>query len=96
MRLEQGKSYLWLFPIHLVLFAAGFGLCGAFGNATWGIVTMPLFIAFLMICELRSGIALDSWWRAAHPKGRWQYQAILAWQAFALVWFLAIAYFFIR
>jgi hypothetical protein len=96
LEFEHGKSYLWLFPIYALLFLGGFALCGAVGNFSWGILTMPIFIACLLVCELRSGVALDSWWRASHPKGSWQYQASVIWHAVGIVLFLIFSYFFIH
>jgi hypothetical protein len=96
LRLEHGRSYLWLFPIYLVLFFGGFALCEAVGHVSWGILTLPAFVAFLLLCELRSGVALDSWWRASHPKGSWQYRAMLAWHTTGVAMFSLLAYLFIQ
>jgi hypothetical protein len=54
---------------------------------------MPAFIAILLLCELRSGVALDSWWRASYRKGDWQYRASLAWHTAGFGLFLAFWYF---
>jgi hypothetical protein len=96
LHLEQGKSYRWLFAIYVVVFTGGVALCEALGNFSWGILTMPAFLTFVLLSELRSGIALDSWWRASHPKGSRQYQAVIAWHAVLLVLLLAFSYFFIH
>ncbi len=92
LKFEYGRSYLWLFPIYAALFISGFALCEAVGHANWGILTLPAFLAFLLLCELGSGIALDSWWRDRHLKGSWQYRAILAWHGVALVIFSILLY----
>jgi hypothetical protein len=86
VQFEQGKSYLWLFPIYVVIFFGGVALSeGVLGNGDWGILTMPAFVAFMLLCELRSGVALDSWWRAAHIKGSRKYRLIIAWHMAAVV-----------
>jgi hypothetical protein len=96
IRFEHGKSYIWLFPIFAALFFGGFALGNAaFNNPNWFIITMPLFVAFLLLGELRSGVALDSWWRATYPKGSWQYQALIAWHITAGIAMAIFSYFFI-
>jgi hypothetical protein len=94
-RLEYGKSYIWAFPIYALLFVGGFALCNALGDVKWAILAMPAFVAPVLLCELRSGVALDSWWRASYRKGDWQYAAILAWHTIGLVLLLAMSYIFI-
>jgi hypothetical protein len=76
----------------LVLFLARFGLCEAVGHEKWGLLNLPAFLAFLLLCELRSGVALDSWWKASHLKGTWQYRGLIAWHSLATALFLVIAY----
>lgn len=95
MRFEQGKSYLWLFPIFGILFLVGSALCSALGDSSWGVLTMPAFIAFLVLGELRSRIALDSWWRASHPRGSWRYQAMAAWHITGVILLLVFSCFLI-
>jgi hypothetical protein len=79
---KQGRSYLWLLPIFAVLF---FGPALLLDNGVWGALTLPLFGAFLLVSEWRSGIALDSFMRATHLKDSWQYRALIAWQVTWLV-----------
>ena len=79
LKLVHGRSYIWLFPVYLVLFFGCVALCVANGHENWGMLFLPVFAAFLLLCELWSGVALDSWWRATHLKGSWQYRAVLAW-----------------
>lgn len=92
LRLEHGRSYLWLFAVYLALFLGGLALCEALGHFAWGVVTMPAFLTFVLLCEFRSGVALDSWWRAVHLKGSWQYRALLAWHALGAVLFSLLSY----
>lgn len=94
-RIEYGRSYIWLFAIFLIAFILGMLLCSAFGCDKFGIVTIPAFLAILLSSELRSGVALDSWWRATYLKGSWQYRALTAWHAVALAVFLGMSYVFI-
>lgn len=91
LQLKRGKSYLWIFPIFAVVFSSGCAVCAAFGNPGFGFVILPAFGAFLLFCQCRSGIALDSWWRATYPKGSWQYQAVIAWQILAITAFLIMS-----
>jgi hypothetical protein len=95
VKLVHGRSYLWLFPIFLILFFGGFGLGAMAGDMRWGALMMPAFVAFLLSCELRSGVAFDSWWRASYLKGSRQYQAMVIWHAIGIVLFCVFAYFFI-
>ena len=95
-KLKQCRSYLWLFPVFCALFFGGFAVCGLLGNYKWGIVILPTFLAGLLSSEVSSGIALDSWWRASHPRGSWQYLALVAWHTLGFVLFVFFAYFFIR
>jgi len=94
LRLEYGRSYLWLFFVYIVLFFGGVALCEAVGRVNWGIFTMPAFLAFLLLCEFRSGVALDSWWRARYLKGRWQYRATLAWHCVGMLLLSLLSYVF--
>ena len=96
LRLHYGRSYLWLFLIFMTVFFGGFALCDAFGRMNWGFITMPAFLAFLLLCELWSGVALDSWWRASYLKGGWQYRTMLAWQAAGVAFLSALSYLSIR
>jgi hypothetical protein len=95
-KFELGKSYLGLFAIYIGLFLGAFPLSALVtGRPNWGILIMPIFIAGMLVCELRSGVALDSWWRASHPRGTGTYQALVAWHSFAVVLFSVFSYFFI-
>ncbi len=96
LKFKHGRSYIFIFAIFLVLFLGGSAICEAVGYVNWGIITMPAFLTLLLLCELWSGVALDSWWRASYPKGCWQYQAILAWHAVGVVFISAFSYLFIR
>jgi membrane-bound ClpP family serine protease len=91
---QQGKSYLWMFPIFGVLFFGGVALCvQTVGNPGWGILTLPGFLMFVLGAEIRSGVALDSWWRATYPRGTSRYRALLLWQAVVTVLATAMAVF---
>ncbi len=96
MLLQHGKSYLWLFGVFAVCLIGGMALStAAAGNPRWAILAMPVLIVFILVSELRSEVALDSWWRATHPKGGWQYNAILGWHVATILFFSWFAYFFI-
>jgi hypothetical protein len=93
-RLEHGRSYLWWFPIFLTAFLGGIFVCGLLGGRNWAVLTLPAFAIFRLSCELRSGIVLDSWWRASYAKGTWQYRAGIAGQVIGLIFFVGLSYCF--
>ncbi|HEU5119038.1 MAG TPA: hypothetical protein VFT74_20785 [Isosphaeraceae bacterium] len=96
LRLQPGRSYLWLFALYASLFIGGFALCEAIGHPAWGAITLPVFMTFLFLTELRSRVMLDSWWRASYPRRHPRYQTILLFHAFSLVLFDALACLFIQ
>lgn len=73
VELEQDKSYVWLFalmlPVCVLLSFIGSHVSNLFGM----LLGLGLPLLWLTICELRSGILLDSWWRASYPKGSFVY-----------------------
>ena len=87
MRLNLGKSYIWVF----LIFAGAFIILG-FGPALFGRVypeyaaaLLPIVIGFVLVSEIRSEIALDSRWRTKYTKETWQYKVILAWHGVTLI-----------
>jgi hypothetical protein len=94
-RLELGRSYLWWFPIFITIFFGGFAIGEFLGGRNWGVLTLPAFMAFVLSCELRSEVVLDSWWGASYAKGTWQYRALIAWHAIVLFLFVGLSYLFI-
>jgi len=90
-RLELGRSYIWWFPIFGTAFFVGEFL----GGRNWGVLTLPAFMAFVLSCELRSGVVLDSWWRASYEKATWQYRPLIAWHVIGLFLFVGLSYLFI-
>ena len=96
LEFQHGKSYWWLFPVQMLFVASGFVMCHALGDFRWGILTLPVFLALLLWSELRSRVALDSWWRATYSKGTWQYKATVAFQAICLALFLVLSYVLLR
>jgi hypothetical protein len=98
MRLVFGRSYLWLFGIYVAAFVAL-----ALGPLLFGVVAfryaavlLPIYGGFLLISQIRSGVALDSMWQAQYPRETWQYKVLLAWNTFAIVAFTVMAVFFVR
>jgi hypothetical protein len=76
MILEHGKSYLWLFGVYVALFLGSAAVSGLiFGSPILALPVMALMGLFLLISQIRSGIALDGTWRAIYPKGTWKYRA---------------------
>ncbi len=90
--LQFGKSYLYLFPVYgVLLLAAGVASVVADGTPAWGALVMPACLAYMVACEVRSGVTLDSWWRAAHPEGTLEYRAKIAWHVIGAIVLLVFA-----
>ena len=92
MKLIIGNGYIWIFCIFAVVFIF-IGVIGAalkFTNPKYAIVLFPILFGFILISEIRSGVALDSWWRAKFGKGTWQYAGLIALHSFAFVMVTAI------
>lgn len=97
MRLKLGKSYIWVFLVFTAAFIIlGFGqTLLRRGHPEYVVVLMPIVIGFVLISEIRSGIAIDSWWLAKYTKETWQYKALLAWHGVGLTVLTVAAVFFI-
>jgi hypothetical protein len=94
MRLKLGKSYIWIFFIFgaaFIILVFGQALLGR-GHPEFAIALLPIVTGFVLISEIRSGIALDSWWRAKYTRETWQYKALLAWEGLGLVVFTVISF----
>ncbi len=96
LKLHAARSYLWLFAVYAALFIGGCVLCEVFGHPNWGIITLPAFMTLLLVCELRSGLSLDSWWRASYRRDQWQYRATVAFHSLGVVLFSVMAYLFLQ
>jgi hypothetical protein len=98
MRLVLGKSYLWLFWIVFAAFVVlVFGpVVFKLQPQVYAIVLLPLEMGLILVSEIRSGVALDSWWRAKYARGTWQYKALVAWHSFALIVFTVMAIVFLE
>jgi len=97
VRFQSGKSYLWLF----VVFATGFMVLLVASDrfpvaANLAAFTLPLMTGFLFLSEFRSGLVLDSWWRATYPIGTWQYKVGLTVRAILTILFTYFAIEFSR
>ncbi|QEG37069.1 hypothetical protein [Bythopirellula goksoeyrii] len=94
MRLEIGKSYLWLFltfmGVFVVLAFAPFGQ-----PLSASVCLLPLFMGFLLYSQVRSKVALDSWWHATHPAGSRIYTALIVWNTLGVVGMSGMALFFV-
>lgn len=83
---------MWWFLVFLAGWVAGI-VSGAFlGGRMWAVLMLPAVMAFVLSCELRSGVALDSRWRASYAKGTWQYGALIAWHVTGLVLLVGLSY----
>ena len=93
IQLKRDSSYLWLFPIFVVIFVAAVATSILItGNPGWGFFVMPLWLVGSIALQAHSGIALDSWWRARHPKGTTMYTALIAWQVFGALASLGLSF----
>jgi hypothetical protein len=72
---KQDVSYIGVFAVFAVFFV-GVGMIG--GNRRLAALSLPMVIGGILICQLLSGIALESWWRAKYEKGTCQYSALIA------------------
>ena len=94
MLLKPGQNYMYLFRVYFGVFVAlmiasfviDFGFCF---NAM--LVTMPAYMLFLLVSQIRSGVALDSWMVAKHRRGCRTYTAQIAWNFTALIVMIGVA-----
>src|ERR1700733_5893267 len=92
MRLEYQKSYLRLFGLFAALILGGTIISiMAHRRPLWVFDILPVFALFLLVSQLRSGIALDSFWVAAHKSGTGMYKVLIAWNFLIAVLMLAMA-----
>jgi hypothetical protein len=92
LKLIPGKSYLWLFLLYVTLFFGGVALSSALGDAKWSVLTLPLVFGYLLVCQVRSGVALDRVWRASYLKGSWDYKLLIVWNCLGVVLTSVMAY----
>jgi hypothetical protein len=64
------------------------------GNTTLAVLSLPVLIGGILVCELQSGVALDSWWRAEHERGTGQYSILVTWHAFGMIMLCVLAWLF--
>jgi hypothetical protein len=91
-RLEQGRSYRRWLEASSAVFLGGFVICELLGVGWWGILMLPAEVALLVICQVRSGVALDSNWDASYARGTWQFRGLIAWEMFVAIFFVAAWY----
>ena len=85
LRFVVDRSYIWLFFAFATVFVLCSVACQILGRPQLGCLSMPAFVAFLLWTELRSGIVLDSWWRASHPQGTRYFYPMIAWHFLGFV-----------
>ena len=86
MKFLAEKSYIWIFWVFFFAFiVAGSGLAAFGGDPEYAVVSAPVVVGIVLALEIRSGVALDSLWRAKYAKGAWQYKAVLAWHCAGLI-----------
>ncbi|TWU44668.1 hypothetical protein Poly51_59370 [Rubripirellula tenax] len=92
MLLEHSRSYIRIFVIYAILFVTSmaFGAAGYMDAMfTFVAISLPAYLFFLLVSQVRSGIALDNWMVARYPRGTWQFSAQIAWNGFALLLMIA-------
>jgi hypothetical protein len=94
MKLVRNKSYTWIFVVVFAVFVVLGMILPVVGIYTqaYAMLTIAIALGCIIALEIKSGIALDFWWRAEYGKRTWQYNAMLAWQSLALVVWLVVCY----
>lgn len=88
MKLRHGESYLWLLPLAWGATAVlAVPIAALTGNLQNGVLAFPACVVLFTLYEIWSGVALDSWWRASHPRGTGAYYGLIVWQLCAPVVF---------
>lgn len=79
--LKIGQSYLYIFAFYMLFFITAFSFGATVDSSlaykAIAIVSIAMLV-FLIVSQLRSGLALDSYWVARHPRGSWQFLAMIA------------------
>lgn len=86
MILKPGESYLWVFFTYFTAFIGAMFL-PPFAEVipvSILVASVPLFLGFMLYSQLRSQIALDSWWTANHPAGSRKYSTLITWNALGI------------
>jgi hypothetical protein len=93
-KLELGKSYAWALAIFMTVFGGVISLEYIFRQPTRGApLIMPAFFALVLLCEVRSGIALDPAFRASYVRGTPEYRKLLIWQVYCLLFLVGVSIF---
>ncbi len=89
MRFILGRSYVWIFfAIFLPLWIGGMvAIARVWMPPLTVAMLLPAMLLFILTSELRSGIALDSWWRAKYVRGTTLYRLLIAWHLVAMLAF---------
>ncbi|MEM8946914.1 MAG: hypothetical protein AAGD11_17195 [Planctomycetota bacterium] len=95
MHLEIGKSYIWIFWIFFGVFVV---LTFASSELSIAIPAclLPFFMGFMLYSQIRSKVALDSWWRATHPAGTRTYTALIIWNTLGVIGMTVMAFLFVQ
>jgi len=81
MHLELGQRYIFLFYVYMLLFLVGMAtyvITNAKVVVGFLLLAVPTMIAFVLVSQIRSGIALNSYWVAKYPRGTSAYRLLLA------------------
>ena len=86
---------MWVFALYFAALAlCGFILpaCGIYSGIKYASLILPITMGPLLALQIRSGLALDSHWRAEYEKGTSQYTALIAWYSIAFVGSIVLCY----
>jgi hypothetical protein len=87
LKLIHGKSYVWILVVLLLSYAWIYFS----GYIRVAALMLPLTLVVMISSEIRSHVALDSWWRATYVRSQWQYTAIVAWHVVLCLLFSGVA-----
>ena len=91
IRFQRGKSYLWLWGVLVLAMCLAVACAEYIGHFEWSFAVLPLFLLYVVCCEIRSTIALDSWFHATHVKDGSVYSRMILWHILGTCFLTCIA-----
>jgi hypothetical protein len=93
MTFVKGKSYARIFIVFCLAILICMVLIGVrVLRLQYATIVIPMLYGYVLVAQLRSGLALDRYWRAQHERGTWQYNVSLAFLVTGIIGGLAICY----
>ena len=94
MLLTQGKNYTWIFwAFFVAMVILTVGLTAIRVSIKPVTPLLPLFMLFVVVSEIRSRVALDSWWVATYAAGSPMYRFLVVWHILGFVGLTALVVF---